>query len=128
MIDTDAIRRIPISQVLGRYIQITKNGKHYDAICPFHNDTKTGNFKITDSKGIYNCFVCGVHGDAIEFVRMHKFNHLQNDEGFIKACEEITGMKLKEVNMPPEKKVIQINPVPEGVGLPRNLGNKHWIY
>jgi len=128
MIDTDAIKRIPISQIIGKYITLKKNGKHYDALCPFHDDKEIGNFKVTDSKGMYNCFSCHAHGDAIEFVMAFKFPNLSKEEAFAKACEEITGLKLKEIIRPHEKKVVQINPVPESAGLPKNLGDKHWIY
>ena len=35
--------------------------------CPFH-DEKTPSFHVSDQKGIYKCFGCGVGGDAIDFV------------------------------------------------------------
>jgi DNA primase len=37
------------------------------AKCPFHNE-KTASFSININKQIFNCFGCGVGGDAITFV------------------------------------------------------------
>lgn len=58
---------IPISDVIASRIEV--NPKGTDAICPFHDDSKMGSFKISDQKGIYTCFTCGETGDAIAFIQ-----------------------------------------------------------
>lgn len=59
-----AIRDLPIDQVVGRYIKLTKNA----ACCPFH-DEKTPSFRVTPQKGFFKCFGCGESGDGIRFVQ-----------------------------------------------------------
>lgn len=59
-----AIRDLPIDQVVGRYIKITKNG----ACCPFH-DEKTPSFRVNPLRNFYKCFGCGESGDGIRFVQ-----------------------------------------------------------
>lgn len=38
-----------------------RNGE-YQALCPFHTDTKLGNFGYNPSKNLWKCFVCGKGG------------------------------------------------------------------
>ena len=67
---------IPISDVIASRIEV--NPKGTDAICPFHDDSKMGSFKISDQKGIYTCFTCGETGDAIAFIqKIDKVNFIE---------------------------------------------------
>lgn len=59
-----AIRDLPIDQVVGRYVKLTK----YAACCPFHEE-QTPSFRVTPPKGIFKCFGCGEAGDGIAFVQ-----------------------------------------------------------
>lgn len=61
------IRSLSIIEVISHYVKMDRNGK---ACCPFHNE-KTPSFKVTESKGMYKCFGCGVAGDHINFVQQH---------------------------------------------------------
>lgn len=61
------IRSIAISKIISEYISITKKGRNYFAICPFHNDTNPS-LVINDEKNIFKCFTCNTSGDAIKFV------------------------------------------------------------
>lgn len=56
-----------IVSVIGKYINLKKQGKDYFAPCPFHKD-KTASFTVDAGKGFYHCFGCGAHGDAVDFV------------------------------------------------------------
>lgn len=49
------------------YLELTRNGREYEACCPFHNEDKPS-FSVVPDKGFYHCFGCGAHGDAIDFV------------------------------------------------------------
>ena len=59
--------RLPLSEVIGRRIPVTRAGREFKACCPFHNE-KTPSFTINDTKGFFHCFGCGAHGDIIGFV------------------------------------------------------------
>ncbi len=78
------IKDTPISSVINFYYPITKRGGSYEAVCPFHSDTKPS-LKISDSKGVYKCFACGAAGDAIKFVTDYK------NLDFIEAVKDIAG-------------------------------------
>ena len=59
--------RLPIADVVGRYVSLTRRGRDLWGCCPFHNE-KTGSFHVVPDKGFYHCFGCGAHGNAIDFV------------------------------------------------------------
>ncbi|MCC3861453.1 DNA primase [Emcibacteraceae bacterium Y4] len=63
----DEIRnRLPVSDVVGRKVRLTRKGRDHTGLCPFHNE-KTPSFTVNDDKGFYHCFGCGAHGDVINF-------------------------------------------------------------
>ncbi len=57
-----------ISQVISQYIPITKKGRNYVAVCPFHDDHNPS-MSISEDKRIYKCFVCGSGGNVFTFVK-----------------------------------------------------------
>lgn len=57
-----------IVEVISEYLPLTKKGKNYLALCPFHDDT-TPSMNISSEKQIYKCFACGAGGDVIGFVK-----------------------------------------------------------
>lgn len=58
--------RISIADVVGTKVKLTKRGREYLGLCPFHNE-KTPSFTVNESKGFYHCFGCGAHGDIVKF-------------------------------------------------------------
>lgn len=59
--------RITLSQLIGKKVKLTKRGREYIGLCPFHHE-KTPSFTINDDKGFYHCFGCGAHGDIIRYL------------------------------------------------------------
>ncbi len=59
--------RLPVSEVVGKRLRLTRRGREYLGLCPFHNDTKPS-LSVVDEKNFYHCFACGAHGDIISFV------------------------------------------------------------
>ncbi len=49
--------KIPILDLVNRYIQTKKAGVNYKALCPFHTE-KTPSFVISPQKNIAYCFSC----------------------------------------------------------------------
>jgi len=72
--------RLPIEQVIGRYVSLQKSGSSFKARCPFHQE-KTPSFHVNSLNGFYHCFGCGAGGDIFSFV--------QNIEGvsFVEALQ-----------------------------------------
>jgi DNA primase len=62
-------QRSSVAQIVGRRVRLTRRGREYLGLCPFHNE-KTPSFSVSEDKGFYHCFGCGAHGSAIDFV-MH---------------------------------------------------------
>ncbi|MBQ7140353.1 MAG: DNA primase [Bacilli bacterium] len=60
-------KKIDIVDVISSYIPLTKKGRNYFGLCPFHDD-HSPSMSVSKEKGIYTCFVCGATGNAITFV------------------------------------------------------------
>ncbi|MAZ01791.1 MAG: DNA primase, partial [Sneathiella sp.] len=60
--------RVGLAELVGRRTKLTKKGREYSGLCPFHNE-KTPSFTVNEEKGFYHCFGCGANGDLIEFVK-----------------------------------------------------------
>ena len=59
--------RLPLVEIVGRYVKLTRRGREHLGLCPFHKE-KTPSFNVVEDKGFYHCFGCGAHGTAIDFV------------------------------------------------------------
>jgi DNA primase len=59
--------RLPLAEIVGRYVKLTRRGREHQGLCPFHKE-KTPSFNVVEDKGFYHCFGCGAHGTAIDFV------------------------------------------------------------
>lgn len=84
--------RLSIADIIGQKVKLTKRGREYLGLCPFHHE-KTPSFTINESKGFYHCFGCGAHGDIVRF--------LMESEGlpFIEAVKKLAsqaGMQMPE--------------------------------
>jgi hypothetical protein len=59
--------RLPLAEIVGRYVRLSRRGRDLWGCCPFHSE-KTPSFHVVSDKGFYHCFGCGQHGNAIDFV------------------------------------------------------------
>ena len=84
--------RIPLADVIGRRVKLTRRGREYLGPCPFHNE-KTPSFTVNEEKGFYHCFGCGAHGDVIEFVM--RSDNLPFPEAVERLAEDI-GLAVPE--------------------------------
>lgn len=48
-------------------MQLTKRGRNWFGLCPFHGE-QTPSFSVSTDKQIFHCFGCGAGGNAITFV------------------------------------------------------------
>lgn len=96
-IDTEKIKRSHnIVDVIGRYVNIKKQGQNWFGCCPFHSE-KTPSFSVDEKDQFYNCFGCGANGDVIKFVQ--EYSGIE----FMAACKELGA----EIELMPAKKVQQ---------------------
>ena len=77
--------RISIVDIVGAKVKLTKKGREYQGLCPFHNE-KTPSFTVNESKGFYHCFGCGAHGDIL------KFEMEANGLPFLDALQKLSHM------------------------------------
>ncbi len=127
--------RADIVEVVGRYLDLKKEGREHAACCPFHSE-RSPSFKVNGTKGIFHCFGCGEHGDAIDFVM--KMEGLT----FPQAIERIVGTAAAGVvsavprprRVQPEPEHRAIARVPDSAEPPdfyhSRLGrpSKTWLY
>lgn len=80
----DEILNLDISEVIGRYVKLTRKGINHQGICPFHQE-KTPSFSVSPARNMYKCFGCGKSGNAIGFVMDFK------KTDFVTAVKTIAG-------------------------------------
>lgn len=56
-----------IVDVISDYMQLTKRGRNWFGLCPFHGE-QTPSFSVSADKQIFHCFGCGAGGNSITFV------------------------------------------------------------
>ena len=59
--------RVDIVDLIGRYVDLRKQGRNFKGLCPFHSE-RSPSFNVNPARKGYKCFGCGVGGDAIRFV------------------------------------------------------------
>jgi DNA primase len=96
--------RLSVVDVVGSYIAIKGSGSSYKACCPFHNE-KSPSLMISESKGVWHCFGCGLGGDIFKFVML--FENVEKKDALRilakKSGVELEPLKPKTV----EEKVIE---------------------
>ena len=63
----ELIARTDIVDLVSESVRLTKKGRNYWGLCPFHSE-KTPSFSVSADKQIFKCFGCGKGGGAINFV------------------------------------------------------------
>lgn len=92
-----------IVDVISNYVRLTKKGKNYLGLCPFHSE-KTPSFTVTPDKQMFYCFGCQTGGNVFTFLMK------QENIGFaeaVKLLAEQTGVKLPEAGLSPEQQARQ---------------------
>lgn len=97
------IESVPIEMVVARYRPLVKSGKHFKALCPFHDDHKPSLIVNTEQNFAW-CFACQNGGNPVSF--------LQRIEGFsfpeaVKTAGEIAGIDttgLLKIDSSPQSK------------------------
>ncbi len=64
------LKEADIVTVISAFIPVTKKGRGYVALCPFHDDSDPS-LSISRERQIFKCFVCNTGGNAIGFVQKY---------------------------------------------------------
>ncbi len=84
--------RLPIAELIGRYVPLEPAGPRLVAPCPFHDETRPS-FSVTPDSGFFYCFGCGKGGDIFTFWQEY------HGVGFREALEtlaEMAGVQLDD--------------------------------
>lgn len=61
------LESVDIVEVISDYVRLTRKGKDFVGLCPFHPDHKPS-FTVSPSKRIFKCWPCGAGGNVIKFI------------------------------------------------------------
>ena len=95
----ELIARIDIVDLVSESVRLTKKGRNYWGLCPFHSE-KTPSFSVSADKQIYKCFGCGKGGNAVTFLMEHE--NITYPEA-LKMVAKRYGIEVKEKEMSEEE-------------------------
>ena len=59
--------KVDIVDLIGEYVSLSKRGKYYWGICPFHSD-KNPSMSVDPERQTYNCWSCHNSGNVFNFI------------------------------------------------------------
>lgn len=91
--------RISIEELVSQYIPLKKAGRHFKALCPFHQE-RTPSFYVSPERQLAYCFGCHKGGDHFKFVEEIEGLDFR---GALKFLAEKAGVTLPKT-LPEEQK------------------------
>jgi DNA primase len=90
--EKDQVRQaIDIVELVQSYVTVRREGRHYKALCPWHDDSRPS-LHINPERQIFRCFVCNIGGDVFSFVmRMEQIEFREA----LEMLAERAGISLK---------------------------------
>ncbi len=81
-------------ELVSPYVKLTKQGKNYKGLCPFHNED-TPSFVVSQEKHLAHCFGCGHGGNPITFLM--EIKQIGFNEALLELAQKagisLTGLK-----------------------------------
>jgi DNA primase len=75
LFDDDAKDRIRAAvnlvDLVGSYLELRRQGRHYVALCPWHDDSRPS-LQINPDRQTWKCWVCNLGGDIFSFVQQRE--------------------------------------------------------
>lgn len=93
----DILNRLDIVDVVQQYIPLTRKGRNYIGLCPFHEDGHPS-LVVSREKQIFKCFSCGTGGNSIHFLQKYK------NISFAEAVKEAAELAGIDIGNGPEQK------------------------
>lgn len=94
--EINAIReQADIVDIISDYLKLTKKGKNYVAVCPFHDD-HSPSLVVSKERQMFNCFTCRTGGNVFTFIMKYE------NVGFLEALQIVAnkiGYKLNATNL-----------------------------
>lgn len=104
----EVIQKTDIVDLVSEKVNLTRKGKSYFGLCPFHSE-KTASFSVEPEKKIYKCFSCGESGTAITFKQK------TSNMSFVQAIEDLANKANMNLDLSgfqkanPNKRLFDIN-------------------
>lgn len=83
---------VNIVDIVSSYIPLTKRGKNYFGVCPFHDD-RDPSLSVSEEKQIYKCFSCGAAGNVFNFIMEY------DNVSFYEALQKVASYSGIELNI-----------------------------
>ena len=91
--------KIDIVDIIGERLPLTKKGKNYWGICPFHDDNNPS-MSVSRDKQIYKCFSCGAAGNVFNFIM--NYDHMDFRDALVylgnRCGVDVKGVKKSSTN------------------------------
>jgi len=81
-----------IVQVVGSRVKLTRAGKYWKGLCPFHAE-KSPSFFVSEELQIYKCFGCGESGDVFSFLQAYEGMNFRES---LETLAEKVGVELED--------------------------------
>lgn len=62
---------VNIVDVIGEVVSLSKAGRNYLGLCPFHKEN-TPSFNVIEERQFFHCFGCGKSGDVFQFLEEYR--------------------------------------------------------
>lgn len=92
--------RTDIVALIGESIRLTRRGRSFLGLCPFHKE-KSPSFSVNAERGFFYCFGCKEHGSAIDFVM--KLEGKSFPEA-ARSLAERAGLEIEETSTDAERR------------------------
>ncbi len=90
---------VNIVDVIGEVVSLSRTGRSYLGICPFHKE-KTPSFNVIEDRQFFHCFGCGKSGDVFKF--LEEYRQISFMES-VKLIAERSGISLQIESTQPSR-------------------------
>lgn len=88
-----------IVEVISKYIPLSKKGKNFLGVCPFHNDSDPS-LTVSQEKQIFKCFACGVGGNVFNFVS--RYENISFVESVVEVAK-MSNVQMDDIDILPQQ-------------------------
>ncbi|MCK5806931.1 MAG: DNA primase [Mycoplasmataceae bacterium] len=99
----DIKNAVDIVDVVQEYVDLTKKGRNYWGVCPFHNDSNPS-MSVSQEKQMFKCFSCNAGGGVFNFVQ--DIEKISFPEAMKKIGSKV-GIEVKVASSAPRYNVTQ---------------------